>query len=174
MKKAKGINKLIVLVMLITVAVMSMGVSSWLIVSELKGFPLWRIPLVDTVITMTGSTTVIYEDDRVLKSIDALNNGNIELFAQYINASHDSLRDLYEVTGNELDTLVDEARKIDGVLGSRMTGAGFGGSTVTIIEEDAIDTFIAEVGKNYTEKTGLVANFYVSDIGDGGHEIKIN
>ena len=116
-------------------------------------------------------THVIYEDDRVLKSIDALNEGNIELFAKYMNQSHDSLRDLYEVTGNELDTLVDEARKIDGVLGSRMTGAGFGGSTVTIIEEGAIDEFIEKVGKNYTEKTGLVAAFYVSDIGDGGKEI---
>lgn len=115
---------------------------------------------------------VICEDDRVLKSIDALNSGDIETFGKLMNASHDSLRDLYEVTGNELDTLVDEARKIDGVLGSRMTGAGFGGSTVTIIEEGSIDKFIEEVGKHYTEKTGLTAHFYVSDIGDGGHEIK--
>ncbi|MBE7053932.1 MAG: galactokinase [Ruminococcaceae bacterium] len=127
--------------------------------------------LIKDEIVLKRITHVIYEDDRVLKSIDALNNGDIELFAKYINQSHDSLRDLYEVTGNELDTLVDEARKIDGVLGSRMTGAGFGGSTVTIIEEGAIDEFIEKVGKNYTEKTGLVAQFYVSDIGDGGREI---
>ena len=86
--------------------------------------------------------------------------------------SHDSLRDDYEVTGFELDTLVEEARKIKGVLGSRMTGAGFGGCTVSIVEEWAVDEFIDKVGKNYTEKTGLVPEFYVSEIGNGGMEIK--
>jgi len=115
---------------------------------------------------------VIYEDDRVLKSIDALTKGDIKTFAMYMNESHDSLRDDYEVTGIELDTLVDEARKIDGVLGSRMTGAGFGGCTVSIVEADAVDEFIEKVGKNYTEKTGLVPEFYVSEIGNGGMEIK--
>lgn len=115
---------------------------------------------------------VIYEDDRVLKSIDALTCGDIKTFAMYMNESHDSLRDDYEVTGIELDTLVDEARKIDGVLGSRMTGAGFGGCTVSIVEADAVDEFIEKVGKNYTEKTGLVPEFYVSEIGNGGMEIK--
>ena len=115
---------------------------------------------------------VIYEDDRVLKSIDALTCGDIKTFAMYMNESHDSLRDDYEVTGIELDTLVDEARKIDGVLGSRMTGAGFGGCTVSIVEADAVDEFIEKVGKNYTEKAGLVPEFYVSEIGNGGMEIK--
>ena len=115
---------------------------------------------------------VIYEDDRVLKSIDALTCGDIKTFAMYMNESHDSLRDAYEVTGIELDTLVDEARRIDGVLGSRMTGAGFGGCTVSIVEADAVDEFIEKVGKNYTEKTGLVPEFYVSEIGNGGMEIK--
>ena len=114
---------------------------------------------------------VIYEDDRVLRSIDALTSGDVATFAQYMNQSHDSLRDDYEVTGIELDTLVDEARKIPGVLGSRMTGAGFGGCTVSIVEADSVDTFIAEVGKNYTEKTGLIPEFYVSEIGNGGCEI---
>ena len=115
---------------------------------------------------------VIYEDDRVLKSIDALTKGDIKTFAIYMNQSHDSLRDDYEVTGIELDTLVEEARKIEGVLGSRMTGAGFGGCTVSIVEADAVDEFIEKVGKNYTEKTGLVPEFYVSEIGNGGMEIK--
>lgn len=114
---------------------------------------------------------VIAEDDRVLKSIDALMNDDIALFGQYMNASHDSLRDLYEVTGKELDTLVEEARKIDGVAGSRMTGAGFGGCTVSIVKDEAVDTFIDRVGKEYTRKTGLVPSFYVSEIGDGGREI---
>jgi len=117
-------------------------------------------------------THVINEDDRVLRSINALTAGDIKLFGQLMNESHDSLRDLYEVTGIELDTLVDEARKVDGVLGSRMTGAGFGGSTVSIVREDSVDEFKEKVGKNYTEKIGYAPTFYVCDIGDGGHEIK--
>lgn len=115
---------------------------------------------------------VITEDERVLRSIDALENGNIKLFGSLMNASHDSLRDDYEVTGFELDTMVDEARKIDGVLGSRMTGAGFGGCTVSIVEASAVDRFIAEVGAAYESKTGLKPEFYVSDVGDGAREIK--
>ncbi len=115
---------------------------------------------------------VICEDNRVLRSIDALKGGNIKLFGELMNASHDSLRDLYEVTGIELDTLVDEARKVDGVFGTRMTGAGFGGSTVSIVRDEAIDEFKEIVGKNYTEKIGYAPSFYVDDIGNGGCEIK--
>ncbi len=115
---------------------------------------------------------VITENDRVLKSIDALKAGDIVKFGELMNGSHDSLRDDYEVTCLELDTMVDEARKIKGVLGSRMTGAGFGGCTVSIVEDDAVDTFIAEVGKNYEKITGLKPEFYVTEIGDGGCEIK--
>lgn len=117
-------------------------------------------------------THVIYEDDRVLRSIDALTKGDIELFGQLMNESHDSLRDLYEVTGIELDTLVDEARKIPGVVGSRMTGAGFGGSTVSIVREDCVEEFCQKVGAGYTEKIGYAPTFYVCDIGNGGREIK--
>ncbi len=115
---------------------------------------------------------VVYEIDRVLKSVSALEKGDIETFGKLMNDSHDSLRDLYEVTGFELDTMVDEARKIPGVIGSRMTGAGFGGCTVSIVKEEAVDEFIKTVGKNYTEKTGLVPEFYVSEAGNGGQEIK--
>ena len=115
---------------------------------------------------------VICECDRVLKSVDALEKGDIVKFSKLMNESHDSLKNLYEVTGDELDTLAYEARKIDGVLGSRMTGAGFGGCTVSIVEEGAVDKFIEEVGKNYTAKTGLTPSFYISEIGDGGHEVK--
>lgn len=114
---------------------------------------------------------VISECDRVLKSIDALTNDDIKEFGRLMTASHDSLRDLYEVTGLELDTLVEEALKIDGVIGARMTGAGFGGCTVSIVEDGAVERFIEEVGKNYYEKTGLKASFYVSEVGDGGREI---
>lgn len=117
-------------------------------------------------------THVIEEDDRVLKSIEALQKGDILEFGRLINASGDSLRDLYEVTGKELDTLVSEARKVDGTIGSRMTGAGFGGCTMSIVREDAVDTFIEQVGKAYNEIIGYPASFYVDDIGDGGHEVK--
>ena len=116
-------------------------------------------------------THVITEDNRVLEAIDALKKGDIPYFGELMNASHDSLRDNYEVTGNELDTMVEEARKIKGVLGSRMTGAGFGGCTVSIVEADSVDEFVREVGKNYEAKTGLKPDFYVTETGDGGREI---
>ncbi len=123
-------------------------------------------------IKIKRATHVVYECDRVLKSIEALNNNDVIKFGSLMNGSHDSLRDLYEVTGIELDTLVDEARKIDGCIGSRMTGAGFGGCTVSIVREDVVDKFKEEVGKNYTDKIGYAPSFYVSDLGDGGREIK--
>lgn len=116
---------------------------------------------------------VVYECDRVLKSVEALNNGDVAEFGRLMNASHDSLRDLYEVTCLELDTLVDEARKIGGTVGSRMTGAGFGGSTVSIVEDGSVDEFIEKVGKAYTEITGLTADFYVTELGDGGKEEEV-
>lgn len=115
---------------------------------------------------------VISENDRVLNSVKALNSGDLIKFGQLMNASHDSLRDLYEVTGVELDTLVEEARKIKGTIGSRMTGAGFGGCTVSIVKNESIDEFIEKVGKAYTDRVGLFASFYVSSTGDGGVEIK--
>ena len=114
---------------------------------------------------------VIEEDDRVLKAIDALKDGDIEKFGNLMNSSHDSLRDNYEVTCFELDTMVDEARKIKGVLGSRMTGAGFGGCTGSIVDDKSVDEYIEKVGKNYEEKTGIKPDFYVTETGDGGKEI---
>jgi galactokinase len=115
---------------------------------------------------------IIAEDDRVLRSVEALKNDDIALFGKYMIQSHDSLRDLYEVTGVELDVLVEEALKIEGVAGSRMTGAGFGGCTVSIVREEAVHSFIEGVGKGYTARTGLTPSFYLSDIGDGGREIQ--
>lgn len=109
----------------------------------------------------------VYENQRTIKAVKALQNNEIALFGELMNASHVSLRDDYEVTGIELDTLVEEAWKIEGVIGSRMTGAGFGGCTVSIVKEDAIDTFIEKVGAAYKEKIGYAADFYVVDLGDG-------
>lgn len=109
----------------------------------------------------------VYENQRTVKAVAALNANDVKLFGELMNASHDSLRDDYEVTGIELDTLVDEARKVEGVIGSRMTGAGFGGCTVSLVKDEAIDTFIAQVGENYKNKIGYAADFYVVSVGDG-------
>lgn len=109
----------------------------------------------------------VYENRRTIRAVEALKQNDIDLFGQLMNDSHVSLRDDYEVTGVELDTLVEEAWKIDGVIGSRMTGAGFGGCTVSIVRDGAIDTFIAQVGKAYLDKIGYAADFYVVEIGDG-------
>ncbi len=113
----------------------------------------------------------VYENRRTVRAVEALKANDVALFGQLMNASHVSLRDDYEVTGIELDTLVEEAWKIDGVIGSRMTGAGFGGCTVSIVKDEAIDTFIDKVGKAYENKIGYKADFYVVEIGDGPSEI---
>lgn len=110
---------------------------------------------------------VVEEIDRVLQSIKALKENDLERFGKLMNASHDSLRDLYEVTGDELDAMVDAARKVPGVLGSRMTGAGFGGCTVSLVHEDSVPLFQEEVGRKYKEATGIDAEFYVCSIGNG-------
>jgi len=129
--------------------------------------------LIDDEVIARRVRHVIGENARVHKAVKALSAGDIKEFGALMNASHDSLRHDYEVTGFELDTMVDEARKIGGVLGSRMTGAGFGGCTVSIVENAAVDTFIAEVGKNYEAATGIKPSFYVTETGDGGKEIKL-
>ena len=113
----------------------------------------------------------VYENQRTIQAVKALTDGDIAAFGQLMNASHVSLRDDYEVTGIELDTLVEEAWKCTGVIGSRMTGAGFGGCTVSIVENDAIDTFIEKVGTAYKEKIGYAADFYVVEIGDGARKL---
>ena len=113
----------------------------------------------------------VYENRRTITAVQALKRENIALFGQLMNASHESLRDDYEVTGPELDTLVDAARKQPGVIGSRMTGAGFGGCTVSIVKDECVDSFIEKVGAEYLEKIGYAADFYVVEIGDGPREI---
>jgi galactokinase len=109
----------------------------------------------------------VYENQRTLKAIDALKANNIAEFGQLMNASHVSLRDDYEVTGVELDTLVETAWKQNGVIGSRMTGAGFGGCTVSLVKEDCVEEFIQQVGAVYEEKVGYPAEFFVVEVGDG-------
>lgn len=118
-------------------------------------------------VRMKRAKHAVYENQRTIQAVEALKNNNVELFGQLMNASHVSLRDDYEVTGIELDTLVEEAWKVDGVIGSRMTGAGFGGCTVSIVKNHVIDSFIEKVGTSYKEKIGYEADFYVVEIGDG-------
>lgn len=109
----------------------------------------------------------VYENQRTIQAVEALQKQDLKKFGELMNASHASLRDDYEVTGIELDTLVEEAWKVDGVIGSRMTGAGFGGCTVSIVEDAAVDRFIERVGAAYKDKIGYAADFYVVQVGSG-------
>lgn len=114
---------------------------------------------------------VVYENERTLKAAEALKNNDVVAFGRFMNASHQSLRDDYEVTGSELNTLVEAAWKQDGTLGARMTGAGFGGCAIALVKEDMVESFILNVGKEYKEKIGYAADFYIASIGDGAKEI---
>ena len=109
----------------------------------------------------------VYENQRTIQAVEALQKQDLKKFGELMNASHVSLRDDYEVTGIELDTLVEEAWKVDGVIGSRMTGAGFGGCTVSIVEDAAIDRSTESVGTAYRDKIGYAADFYVVQVGSG-------
>ena len=109
----------------------------------------------------------VTENARTKQAAAALKNGELKTFGELMKASHQSLSEDYEVTGDEMDALAEAAWQQDGVLGSRMTGGGFGGSTISLVEENFVDEFIQETGRIYTEKTGLSADFYVVEIGDG-------
>ena len=109
----------------------------------------------------------VYENQRTLKAVQALENNDLELFGKLMVESHNSLRDDYEVTGIELDTAVEEALKQEGVIGARMTGAGFGGCAVSIVKTDKVENFIKNVEKGYREKIGYNPEFYVVEIGNG-------
>ena len=109
----------------------------------------------------------VYENQRTIKAVEALGSDQMELFGQLMVESHNSLRDDYEVTGIELDTIVSETLACEGVIGARMTGAGFGGCAVSIVKSDAIEKMIERVGKAYLEKIGYEAEFYVVEVGDG-------
>lgn len=114
---------------------------------------------------------VVGEVQRTTDAVKALKEGNLKLFGELMNASHVSLRDDYEVTGPELDTMAEEAWKIDGVIGSRMTGGGFGGCTVSLVKDEAIDEFIEKVGAAYEKKIGIKPDFYIAEIGDGAKKV---
>ena len=113
----------------------------------------------------------VSENQRTIQAVQALKAHNLKEFGLLMNESHVSLRDDYEVTGPELDTLVEAAWKQEGVIGSRMTGAGFGGCTVSIVRNNQIEAFIRNVGREYVDKIGYEADFYVVDIGDGARRL---
>ena len=113
----------------------------------------------------------VYENQRTIHAVEALKANDIVTFGKLINESHISLRDDYETSCEETDILAELAWQIPGVYGSRITGGGFGGCTVSIVKNDAIDTFIDKVGTVYKEKTGHTAEFYVVDIGDGARPL---
>ena len=118
-------------------------------------------------IALKRARHVVGEVQRTADAVIALKAGDIVKFGQLMNASHVSLRDDYEVTGLQLDTMAEEAWKIDGVIGSRMTGGGFGGCTVSLVKDEAIDTFIEKVGAAYEAKIGIKPEFYIAEIGNG-------
>lgn len=114
----------------------------------------------------------VYENQRTIKAVKALERDDLELFGKLMVDSHNSLRDDYEVTGIELDTLVELILKNDGVIGSRMTGAGFGGCTVSIVKDEAVDEIIKNVTPAYKEKIGYEPSFYVVTIADGARKLQ--
>ena len=127
--------------------------------------------VIDDPVLLRRARHAVSENQRTLRAVAALKEGRLEDFGKLMNESHVSLRDDYEVTGVELDTLVEAAWKADGVIGSRMTGAGFGGCTVSIVKSEAVDSFIENVGKEYSKKTGLTADFYVVEVGGGPQKL---
>ena len=127
--------------------------------------------LIKDEIQLQRAKHAVYENQRTIDAVTALKAGDIERFGKLMNQSHISLRDDYDVSCEEIDILVDLAWKIPGVLGSRITGGGFGGCTVSIVKNESIDTFIETIGKTYLEKVGHEAEFYTLDIGDGASRL---
>lgn len=127
--------------------------------------------LIKDEIQLQRAKHAVYENQRTIDAVTALKVGDIESFGKLMNQSHISLRDDYDVSCEEIDILVDLAWKIPGVLGSRITGGGFGGCTVSIVKNESVDTFIETIGKTYLEKVGHEAEFYTVDIGDGASRL---
>ena len=127
--------------------------------------------LIKDEIQLQRAKHAVYENQRTIDAVTALKAGDIESFGKLMNQSHISLRDDYDVSCEEIDIIVDLAWKIPGVLGSRITGGGFGGCTVSIVKNESVDTFIETIGKTYLEKVGHEAEFYTVDIGDGASRL---
>ena len=128
--------------------------------------------LIQSEVNQKRAKHAVYENARTMEALQKLKAGDLQSFGQLVNASHHSLRDEYEVTGKELDTIVEAAWKQDGVLGARMTGAGFGGCAIAIVEKEKIEVVKKAIEKEYIEKVGYEPTFYVASIGDGAKELK--
>lgn len=128
--------------------------------------------LITNDILLKRAKHAVYENERTIQALAALKAGKLNEFGQLLNESHRSLRDDYEVTGIELDTLAEAAWAQDGVLGARMTGAGFGGCAIALVEKNKVETVIRVIDKIYEEKIGYKASFYDVSIGDGARELK--
>ena len=127
--------------------------------------------LIKSPIRQKRAKHAVYENQRTLKAQKELSAGNLAEFGKLMNQSHISLRDDYEVTGVELDTLAALAWEQSGVVGSRMTGAGFGGCTVSIVKKDKVDDFIKNVGEAYKNKIGYAADFYIAAVSEGARKL---
>ena len=118
---------------------------------------------------LNRATHVVKENDRVHLAAKALNGGNLEEFGRLMYASHESLRTLYEVSGKELDTVVDFCTDYEHVIGARMTGAGFGGCAIALLEKGFEEDFAKHLTDYYVDKIGYPAAIYISEIGNGPH-----
>lgn len=128
--------------------------------------------LIEDPVLIKRALHAVTENERTLLAVKALESDDIEAFGKLMYASHASLRDDYDVTGDELDALVEAAAEMDGTIGSRMTGAGFGGCSVSIVENNSVDNFIRTVGVEYRNRIGYDADFYVVSIGQGVHRVE--
>ncbi|GAA0299468.1 galactokinase [Gracilibacillus halotolerans] len=128
--------------------------------------------LIHSEVNQKRAKHAVYENARTIEALQKLKAGDLQSFGQLVNASHHSLRDDYEVTGKELDTIVETAWKQEGVLGARMTGAGFGGCAIAIVEKEKVESVKQAIESDYLEKIGYEPTFYVASIGDGAKEIK--
>lgn len=133
-------------------------------------FELYKTAILDET-WLKRARHAVYENQRTITAVTALKANDLVTFGNLMTASHNSLRDDYEVTGRELDTLVEAALEQTGVLGSRMTGAGFGGCTISLVENQSIPAFIENVGKKYFDTIHYAADFYVAEIGNGARRI---
>src|SRR5699024_6712578 len=127
--------------------------------------------LIENTTTQRRARHIVYENDRTLKALNKLKNDDLAGFGKLMNESHRSLQQDYEVTGLELDTIVESAWEQDGVIGARMTGAGFGGCAIAIVENEQLDTFKQNVGQYYVDKIGYDVTFYTPSIADGAKEM---